>query len=99
MRPVLLTVSGTIPEDIQRQIADGIRPESDYLALARGLPADLLDYVAARKATGLIGRLLERLGGPNLMLAWACFRLRRYYRVLFTDGEQVGIPLALMLKL
>jgi glycosyltransferase involved in cell wall biosynthesis len=32
------------------------------------------------------------------MLAWACFRQRRNYNILFTDGEQVGLPLALLLK-
>lgn len=96
---ILLTVSGSIPDDIQAQVEQGQRPETDYMALARALPADLLDYPSARKAGGWIGRLLEKLGGKNLMLAWACFRLRRQYRVIFTDGEQVGIPLALMLKL
>jgi glycosyltransferase involved in cell wall biosynthesis len=33
------------------------------------------------------------------MLAWACFRLRRRYKVIFTDGEQIGIPLALLFML
>ncbi len=32
------------------------------------------------------------------MLAWACFRLRRRYHVIFTDGEQIGLPLAWLCK-
>ncbi|MCP4426601.1 MAG: glycosyltransferase family 4 protein, partial [Chloroflexi bacterium] len=32
------------------------------------------------------------------MLAWVCFKLRKRYRVIFTDGEQVGLPLAFFLK-
>jgi glycosyltransferase involved in cell wall biosynthesis len=63
------------------------------------LEADLLDYAAARHTTGLVGKLLEKLDGADLMLAWACFKRRRRYKVIFTDGEQVGIPLALLLKL
>jgi glycosyltransferase involved in cell wall biosynthesis len=96
---VLLTVSGVIPPDIAAQISAGGRPEADYLALARAFGADLLDYPAARRMGGRLGRFLEKIGGPNLALAWACFRLHDHYRVIFTDGEQVGIPLALLLKL
>jgi glycosyltransferase involved in cell wall biosynthesis len=96
---VLLTVSGTIPADIGAQIGEGRRPEADYLALARAFGADLIDYPLAREVSGRFGRLLGRLGGPNLVLAWACFLLRHQYRVIFSDGEQVGIPLATLLKL
>jgi glycosyltransferase involved in cell wall biosynthesis len=98
MAAVLLTVSGTIPPDIEVQVQQGQRPCPDYLALARAMGATLLDYVAARRMTGWLGRALERLGGSNLMLAWACFIQRRNYAVIFTDGEQVGIPLAVLLK-
>jgi glycosyltransferase involved in cell wall biosynthesis len=31
--------------------------------------------------------------------AWLAFRQRRGYQVIFTDGEHIGIPLALLLKL
>lgn len=95
---ILLTVSGEIPADLEQRIARGERPRSDYLELARSFKADLLDYRAARKQAGLFGRLLERLGGPDLVLAWACFLLRKRYRAIFTDGEQVGLLLAAFLK-
>src|SRR5690606_21459136 len=90
MNDVLLTVSGKIEADIEARIARGERPLADYIAMARGFPADLSDYPAARRVGRGIGRLLEKIGGPNLMLAWACFRQRGRYRVIFTDGEQVG---------
>ena len=33
------------------------------------------------------------------MLAWYCFVIVRHnYKVIFTDGEQIGLPLALFLK-
>ena len=95
----LLTVSGRIPPDIQLQIERGQRPQADYLALARTLGADLMDYAAAEAQTGAWGRWLRRLGGENLRLAWACFQCRGQYRTIFTDGEQVGLPLALLFKL
>lgn len=98
MNDVLLTVSGNIDPDIRGQIARGERPTADYIAMADTFGADLLDYAGARRLAGRWGRLLAALFGPNALLAWVCFRQRHRYRVLFTDGEQVGIPLALLLK-
>ena len=98
MAKILLTVSGEIDPQTEEKIARGERPLADYIAMARGFPADLIDYKTARTIGGWIGKLLDKIGGPNLMLAWACFVQRRKYQVLFTDGEQVGLPLALLLK-
>jgi glycosyltransferase involved in cell wall biosynthesis len=98
LNKVLLTVSGVIDPHVEEQVARGERPQPDYLRMAQTFGADLLDYSAARKIGGVIGRLLEKIGGPNLALAWACYRQRRQYQVIFTDGEQVGIPLAFLLK-
>jgi glycosyltransferase involved in cell wall biosynthesis len=98
MNGVLMTVSGVIDPDLDEKVAAGSRPKADYREMARAFGADLLDYATAREAVGWLGRLLEKLGGPNLLLAWRCYQLRRRYRVIFVDGEQVGIPLAFVLK-
>src|SRR5882724_1088108 len=95
---VVLTVSGLIAADIREQIASGNRPRADYLELARGLNADLLDYGAARTITGRTGTVLEKFGGPNLVLAYACWKIRKSYQAIVTDGEQIGLPLAALLK-
>src|SRR5262249_50735021 len=93
-KPVLLTVSGKIQPGLAEEVARGERPRVDFLELAKAFDADLIDYAEAGRATGWFGALLAQLGGPNLLLAWACFRRRGRYAVIFTDGEQVGIPLA-----
>ncbi len=98
MNRVLLTVSGTIPTDIEAKTKGGERPEADYIAMAKAFHADLIDYPSARRVSGWFGRLLEFLWGPQLVLAWACFLLRKKYRLIFTDGEQIGIPLAMLIK-
>jgi glycosyltransferase involved in cell wall biosynthesis len=98
MNEMLLTVSGEIDPDIEDQIAKGQRPQADYIAMAQAFGADLLDYSAARKKAGRWGRFIEHVGGPNLLLAWACFREREKYKTFFTDGEQIGIPFAFLLK-
>jgi glycosyltransferase involved in cell wall biosynthesis len=99
MAKVLLTVSGNIKPDTAAQIAEGTRPRADYLELARVFDADLVDYAEARETGGIAGRLFQRIGGPDLMLAWACFRRRKQYEVIFTDGEQIGLPFALFSKI
>lgn len=98
MAGVLLTVSGVVAPDTAEQVARGARPRADYLELARAFDADLIDYPQARRSGGRLARLLERVGGSDLMLAWACFLRRRGYRAIVTDGEQVGIPLAWLSK-
>jgi glycosyltransferase involved in cell wall biosynthesis len=95
---VVLTVSGVIAADISEQIASGKRPRADYLELARSFNADILDYAAARTIAGRTGVLLEKLGGPNLILAYACWKIRKSCAAIVTDGEQVGLPLATLLK-
>ena len=97
MNKVLLTVSGRIDPAIGAQIRQGARPQADYIAMAAGFGADLLDFTQAGVESGWFGRLLARFS-PNLLLAWACFRRRQQYEVIFSDGEQVGLPLALMLR-
>ena len=44
--------------------------------------------------TGRVGRLIANVAGDNALLAWSCFQRRKEYQVVFTDGEQVGLPLA-----
>ena len=91
----LVTVSGTIPDDLRAQIAAGRRPRTDYVEMAAAFDAELLDRSGAMGAAGVLGPLLGRLDA-GLPLAWACFRRRKARRVVFTDGEQVGIPYAAM---
>ena len=98
MADVLLIVSGQIAPDLAEQIARGTRHRVDFIEMAQAFDADLLDDAEAQRSTGLFGRLLERIGGPNLVLAWACFRRSTHYKVIFGHGEQVGIPLAVLLK-
>ena len=42
--------------------------------------------------------MLEKLGGPNLVLAYACWKIRKSCQAIVTDGEQIGLPLAALLK-
>jgi glycosyltransferase involved in cell wall biosynthesis len=72
-------------------------PRKDYDALADALGADVIDYAALEHSRS--GRLLARLVGIPVAQALMAFRKRRDYDVILTDGEHIGIPLALLLKL
>jgi glycosyltransferase involved in cell wall biosynthesis len=96
---VLLTVSGTIPLDLDEQVRAGRRPRADYAVMEQAMNADVIDVDGARAEGGWFGRLLDRLRWPEGMLAWYCFRRRRDYESILTDGEHVGIPLAVLCRL
>jgi glycosyltransferase involved in cell wall biosynthesis len=98
MSDVILTVSGSIDPEQLEAARRGERPRPDYTEIARALDAELLDYSAARRSSRLLGRCIEKVAGKNALLAWACFSRRSDVATIVTDGEQVGIPLALLLK-
>lgn len=95
---VLLTVSGAIPADVAEEVDRGVRPRPDYLVMAEEYGADLVDVGTAR-AGGWMRTLVGRLLGPFVLLAWEAFRRRDGYDVVFTDGEQVGLPYAALCRL
>ena len=94
---VLLVISAQPPETLAEAVAAGREPRRDYQALQAALGADLLCPADARRTR--LGRLLARAAGVRPALAWVAFRRRRAYDVIYTDGENVGLPLALLLKL
>jgi glycosyltransferase involved in cell wall biosynthesis len=99
MADVLLTVSGVIPDDLGGRVHRGERPRADYVAMAAAFDADVIDVRAAREMAGAPGRLIEKVAGAGSLLAWVTFRRRRHYRLVFTDGEQVGLPYAVLTRL
>lgn len=96
---VLLTVSGTIAPDLNAAISERRRPRADYLQFAEAAGADLIDYAKAARLGGRIGRAVQRFGGNNALLAYVCWRRRRHYDAIVTDGEQVGLPYALFCRM
>lgn len=98
MARTLLTVSGAIPDDLEALIADDRRPRPDYRELATSLDGELIDHREALRRAGRIGKIIGRIAGPNAVLAYVCWRSRKRYETIFTDGEQVGIPLAALFR-
>lgn len=93
----LLVISTQPSPDLPQAIAEGREPRRDYYALQNVLNADLL--FRDEGSVTRIGRMLKRIGGARLALAWEAFRRSRAYDVVYTDAENVGLPFALLLKL
>jgi glycosyltransferase involved in cell wall biosynthesis len=89
---LLLVISAT------KAAADaGNAPRKDYMVLQAALQADVLDRAGIRRSR--VARLLSRVAGTACAQAWLAFTLRRRYRAIVSDGEHIGIPLAVLLKL
>jgi glycosyltransferase involved in cell wall biosynthesis len=72
-------------------------PRKDYRVLAEMLNAETMDHSTVRHSR-VVGRLARWLG-MAVCQAWLAFRLRHRFDVIVTDGEHIGLPLALLLKL
>jgi glycosyltransferase involved in cell wall biosynthesis len=88
---VLIVVSADAARDAEKG------PRRDYAVLAAALRARILDRSAVARSP--IARALGRIAGPHAAQAWLAFQSRWAYDVVITDGEHVGIPLALLLRL
>jgi glycosyltransferase involved in cell wall biosynthesis len=91
-----------VPSVIKRGIAEAVRqdahPQMDYFALQAKLGADILDYSALEaQASPALVRLARR-AGRDAALAALGYSRRAEYDVIYSNGENVSLPLALLLK-
>jgi len=102
LKKILLLIPSVLKTGIEAEVAEDRHPVMDYYALAEtlrsryGCAVDLLDYAAA-KAERSAGTRLAARGGLDAALAWMAFSRRREYDAIFSNGENVGVPLALLM--
>ena len=100
----LLLIPSVLKNGLEAAVTADRHPTMDYSALAQALQAeadghvDLLDYAAVGRAPHPLVRLVRRTAGRDAALALMGFLCRRQYDSIFTNGENVGIPLALLFK-
>lgn len=100
----LLLIPSVAKHAALAEAESGHHPVMDYHALARGLEGDgggtvdLVDYAAVEADTHSIVRAALRTAGKDAALAAYGYVRRLQYDAIFTNGENVGIPLALLLK-
>lgn len=94
---ILLVILAQPVSTLQCEIAAGTRPEIYNYAIQKALGTDMLNLNDVQSTYP--GRLITRLLGPQLALAWTAFRRHHAYDIIFTTNEIVGLPLAMFLKL
>lgn len=84
----------TVGADATRDSAAG--PRRDYAVLAALLHATVLDRSAVDRS--FVARMIRSVLGNAPAQAWLAYHRRGDYDAIVTDGEHVGIPLALLLR-
>jgi glycosyltransferase involved in cell wall biosynthesis len=102
----LLLIPSVAKCGLEAAVEADAHPTMDYEALALALrsapggQADMLDYAAvdaAAEKEGLV-RLVLKVAGYNAALALMGFQRRDRYDAIFTNAENVALPLALLFK-
>jgi glycosyltransferase involved in cell wall biosynthesis len=88
VKGTLLLVSARADAALRDEIAAGRRPRTEFLELERSHHVELLDW-------SRLGRASRRSGMLSLRHALAALPRLSKYQVVFSDGEHIGIPLAL----
>jgi glycosyltransferase involved in cell wall biosynthesis len=97
MKPLILA-AGRFGESMRARIAEGREPRLDVFEIAAALGADVMDYLDVdRSRTRLLG-WVERGLGPSAALACLGFMAKDRYDAFFTTGEDIGLPLAALLR-
>ncbi len=94
----LILAAGRFGPELREQIAAGREPRLDVFRLAEVLPADVIDFIDVDRSTNPAVKLLARRAGNSAAVALLGFLARSRYDTFFTTGEDIGLPLALLLK-
>lgn len=95
---VLIIIPSTAKYYVQDAVSRDEHPTMDYFALQKALNADIIDYSTLETtAKPAIVRFARRFG-KDAALAALGYSLRMDYDAIFSNGENVSIPLALLLK-
>ncbi len=96
---VLLLIPSNIEPDTKRETELGHRPQPDFYALQNRLQADIRDYSSITgQGVPLVVRAVAHISRAAA-LAVLGYALRGDYDIIFSNGENVGIPLACLLRL
>ena len=93
-RPLML-VSASADGEMRHAVAEGRRPRPEFLALEADHGVELLDWSRLPLGAGRHGRS----GLTSLVHVASALSRSRRVSALFSDGEHLGIPMALALRL
>src|SRR6187401_998094 len=97
MRCVILA-AGRFDEQLKADIGADREPRLDVFELARELGADVIDFKDVDASQNPAVRVAARVAGNSAAVALLGFSQRKRYDTFFTTGEDIGLPLAALLK-
>jgi glycosyltransferase involved in cell wall biosynthesis len=94
----LILAAGRFGSAMEAAVAEGREPRLDVFELAKELKADVLDFLDVDNAKEPAVRATARALGPSAAVAALGFARRKEYDAILTTGEDIGLPLALLLS-
>ncbi|HEY0467182.1 MAG TPA: hypothetical protein VGC79_23440, partial [Polyangiaceae bacterium] len=94
----LILAAGRFDDTLRAEIAAGREPRLDVFELSRVLGADSIDFGDVERSADPLVRLTARTAGKSAAVAMLGFRQRARYDAFFTTGEDIGLPLAVLMK-
>lgn len=94
----LILAAGRFDDRLRADIAANREPRLDVFELAKELSADVLDFGDVDRSSSPAVKLAARSAGKSAAVAVLGFLARKRYDAFFTTGEDIGLPLAALLK-
>ena len=94
----LILAAGRFGEAQRAGIAAGREPRLDVFEIAAVLDSEIIDYASVDESRDAPVQLVARTLGHSAAVAYLGFQQRHRVDAMFTAGEDIGLPLALMLK-
>jgi glycosyltransferase involved in cell wall biosynthesis len=94
----LILAAGRFGDAMRKLVAEGREPRLDVFEIAESLDADVLDFLDVDKSDIRRVGATNRALGPSAALAYLGFLRRDRYDAVLTTGEDIGLPLAALLK-
>jgi glycosyltransferase involved in cell wall biosynthesis len=94
----LILAAGRFDVALRTSIESDREPRLDVFELQRELSADVLDFKDVEASGHPAVALAARVGGASAGVAMLGFLNRRRYDCFFTTGEDIGLPLAALLR-
>lgn len=94
----LILAAGRFGDSMKARIDGGTEPRLDVFEIATALGAKVIDYLDAEKSTDKPAQLVRRALGDSAAVAYLGFLERDRFDAILTTGEDIGLPLAMLLK-
>jgi glycosyltransferase involved in cell wall biosynthesis len=94
----LILAAGRFDESLKQRIAQDREPRLDVFELADALGAAVLDFGDVDRSSSPAVKLAARSAGLSAAVALLGFQRRAEFDAIFTTGEDIGLPLAALLK-